>query len=96
VDLGRGLRGDVRPRARPERNVERQPIALQHTARGGDHEQPRHVRKGVVAMQCALREAGRARLELGQDRAPVPALEAEAQAADLPTAPLPICGGSSQ
>ncbi len=83
VDLGRRLRGDVRSRARSERHVERQPIALQHAARRGDHEQPRHVRERVVAMQRALRKAGRARLEIGQDRASVPALEAQAQAAGL-------------
>ncbi len=61
VDLGRRLGGDVRARARPERHVERQPVALQHAARRGDHEHPRHVGQRVVAVQRALREVRRAR-----------------------------------
>ena len=83
VDLGRRLRGDVRPRARSERHVQRQAIALQHAAAGRDHEQPRHVRERVVAMQRALREKRRARLEIGQDRASVAVLEPQAQEAGL-------------
>ncbi len=81
VHLGRRLGRDVRARTGRERDFERHAIALQHAASSGDHEQPRHVRQRLVAMQRALREVGRARFQVGQDRAPAPAFEAKTQEA---------------
>ena len=83
MDLGCRLRGDVRLRARTERDVESEPVSLQQAARGGDQEHVGQVRHFLVAIQRALRHVRRAAFKVRQDRLATAVLEAKTQETGL-------------
>ncbi len=75
VDLGRGLCRDVRPRLRPERDLEGEAVPLQDAPRRGDHEDPGQVGQRLVGIKGALDRIRCTTIEVRQDRAVAAALQ---------------------
>src|SRR5262245_61140856 len=73
----------MRPGPRPERDFDREPVALQHAAGRGDHEEPCEVRQRRVRVQRALRQVRRTAIEVRKDGALAATFEAEPEQTGL-------------
>ena len=77
------LRGDMGHGSGPDLDVDAQPVSLQGAATGRDDHGVGHARQRLVPVQRLLYQQRRHPVEVGQDAAAVPQLEAEPQVAHL-------------
>src|SRR4029077_3939925 len=83
MNFGRGLRGHMRLRARPEFDLEHKAVALQETTCCGDHEHMGKPRRTVVTVERALGHVRSAAVQVRKDRLLAAQFEAETQEARL-------------